>query len=143
MMSKGKQLKHLLIPICIFVLSACGGGGDDSNTTTTANTSTGIEATNSSAPVFSSANTASAPESQLDANYKAVATDADGDTLSYKINGGIDAAAFSINEVSGKLIFNSAPNFEVKASYAVTLAADDNRGRVTTHDVVVTITDVV
>jgi uncharacterized repeat protein (TIGR02059 family) len=40
------------------------------------------------------------------------ASDADGDSLTFSINGGADAAKFSINPGSGALTFLAAPNFE-------------------------------
>ncbi|MEZ5477272.1 MAG: hypothetical protein R3E95_07255 [Thiolinea sp.] len=41
-----------------------------------------------------------------------VAVDADGDTLSYSISGGVDAARFTIGAGSGVLAFATAPDFE-------------------------------
>ncbi|HEX8216588.1 MAG TPA: hypothetical protein VF577_03895 [Allosphingosinicella sp.] len=59
------------------------------------------------------------------------ATDADGDTLTYSIAGGADAALFAIDAVTGALSFLDAPNFETPAD-----AGGDN-----VYDVVVSATD--
>ncbi|MEJ2621222.1 MAG: cadherin domain-containing protein, partial [Candidatus Thiodiazotropha sp.] len=61
-----------------------------------------------------------------------VATDEDsGDTLSYAISGGVDAAQFNINATSGVLVFNTAPDFE---------APTDN-GADNVYNIEVTVTD--
>ena len=60
------------------------------------------------------------------------ATDQDGDTISYSIAGGADAAQFQINAATGALSFRAVPNFEAAAdadrnnSYLVQVAATDN-----------------
>lgn len=64
-----------------------------------------------SAPVFSSSATASAAEDTSGAVYTATATDSDGDTVTYSISGGVDAAVFSIS-ADGALSFSASPNFE-------------------------------
>jgi RTX calcium-binding nonapeptide repeat (4 copies)/Cadherin domain len=59
------------------------------------------------------------------------ASDLDGDALTYSIAGGLDAALFMINAVTGQLSFASAPNFEVPTDnganniYNVTVRASD------------------
>jgi hypothetical protein len=60
-----------------------------------------------------------------------VATDIDGDTVTYAITGGADARRFAINSASGALSFVSAPNFEDPAD------ADANN----IYDVIVTASD--
>ena len=51
------------------------------------------------------------------------ATDADGDTVTYSLTGS-DAADFSISS-AGVITFNTAPDYETKSSYAVTVNAGD------------------
>ena len=56
--------------------------------------------------------------------YTAVATDADGDTLTYSI-GGTDAFALTIDAQTGEVTFNSSPNYEDKAAYNFDVTASD------------------
>lgn len=72
------------------------------------------------------------------------ATDADpGTTISYSINGGADAAKFSINSTTGVLTFITAPDFEnpsdadANNTYLVTVRASDGT---LTDDQAITIT---
>ena len=65
---------------------------------------------NDNAPVFTSPATANVEENQT-AAYTAVATDADGDSLRYSLSG-TDAALFTINETTGEVSFNEAPDVE-------------------------------
>jgi hypothetical protein len=60
-----------------------------------------------------------------------LASDLDGDAISYSISGGADAALFTINATTGALSFVSAPNFEAPAD-----AGGNN-----IYDVVVTASD--
>ena len=64
------------------------------------------------APVFTSANSATALENSTDAFYTATATDANGDFVSYSISGGADAALFSLTSGSGALSFINPPDYE-------------------------------
>ena len=86
---------------------------------------------NNNAPQFTSEATHESPENQLDSGYRATATDADGDALSYSIAGGADAALFAIDGANGALSFLNAPDYENPADangdnvYQLTLAADD------------------
>ncbi len=83
------------------------------------------------APVFVTGPNLSINEnSQLVANI--VATDADvGQTLTYSLAGGADAALFTIDSASGALSFISAPNFE----------APTDSGANNMYDVVVRVSD--
>ena len=56
-------------------------------------------------PEFTSSNEHEADDRRLDTDYIASASDADGDTVSYAIIGGDDAAAFSLDAASGALFF--------------------------------------
>lgn len=61
-------------------------------------------------PMFTSPNTASVAERQTEA-YTAIATDGDGDSLTYGL-AGLDAAQFTIDTQAGTLVFQTAPDFE-------------------------------
>ncbi len=78
-----------------------------------------------------------------------VATDPDaGQSLGYSIDGGADAALFTINAATGALTFTSAPNFEVTADaggnniYDVTVQVADGAGGTDTQAIAVTVTDI-
>ncbi|MXP27196.1 tandem-95 repeat protein, partial [Altererythrobacter indicus] len=76
-----------------------------------------------------------------------VATDVDGDTLSYAITGGADAALFTVG-ADGKLSFVTAPDFEAPGDangdnvYDVIVTVSDGNGASASQSVAVTITDV-
>ncbi len=76
------------------------------------------------------------------------ATDDDGDTLSFAIVGGVDAARFSIDAATGAVSFVTAPDFEFAADsdgdnvYAVEVRVSDGRGGTDTQALEVTVTDV-
>ncbi len=68
------------------------------------------------------------------------ATDADEDTLTYRI-GGTDAAAFAIDSSSGQLRTSASLDYETKSSYTVTFTVSD--GKLTdTITVTINVTDV-
>ena len=77
------------------------------------------------------------------------ATDADGDTLSFAISGGADAARFAINAATGVLSFLAAPDFEAPTDsngdniYQVTVRVTDSTGAQATQTIAVTVNDVV
>lgn len=79
-------------------LAGCGGSGG--SPTPPAN----------SAPTFTSAASITVAENVTGTVYQAVATDPDGDALTYSI-GGVDAARFTMTP-QGALTFNLAPDFE-------------------------------
>lgn len=62
-------------------------------------------------PVFSSNSSVTIAEGQTAATT-VVATDADGDAISYSLVGSDDDQLFSINANSGALVFSTAPDFE-------------------------------
>jgi VCBS repeat-containing protein len=77
------------------------------------------------------------------------ATDADvGQTRSYSIVGGADAAKFTINSMTGALSFASIPNYESPTDsggnnvYDVTVQASDGHGGTATQAIAVTLTNV-
>ncbi len=79
-----------------------------------------------------------------------VAADPDaGQTLTYTIADGADAALFTINPTTGALAFANAPDFEAKADadannvYDVTVQVWDGNGGIDTQAIAVTVTNVV
>ncbi len=91
------------------------------------------------APVITSAASVSVAENQLNA-IDIDATDADGDTITYSINGG-DSASFTINPNSGVVLFKSAPDYETKKIYNFIASANDGVAS-TTQNVTINVTDV-
>ena len=73
------------------------------------------------------------------------ATDSDGDTITYTLEG-TDAASFDIVTVSGAARIQTKSgvtyNHEVKSTYNVVIKADDSNGATDTITVTITITDV-
>ena len=71
-----------------------------------------------------------------------VATDANGDTLTYSLEG-TDASSFRINGSTGQLRTSAALDFETKSTYSVGVTATDLGGLSDTIDVTINVTDVV
>ncbi|MEE6248334.1 MAG: cadherin domain-containing protein, partial [Pseudomonadota bacterium] len=100
----------------VLALSACGGGGGSSG---------------ASAPSYGSGNSRPsidlAASIEVDENQTDVVTvgasDADGDQLSFSLSGD-DASAFNIDS-DGVLTFTTAPDFETKSSYSITVEVSD------------------
>ena len=96
-------------------------------------------------PVFSSPGSVEMAENETATGYTPVATDGDGDSVTYSISGGSDAGDFSL--VAGALQFDTAPDFEGSGSadndndYEVEIEAADGKGGTTTQTVTVTVTD--
>ncbi len=71
------------------------------------------------------------------------ATDADSDTLTYRLNGGVDATHFQIDGTTGVLTFNSPPDFNTPTDadndnhYEVTVQADDGKGGTANQDLTI------
>lgn len=106
------------------------------------------------APVITSNSGCATAALAIDENEIAVTTvaasDPDaGQTVSYTIVGGADAALFTLDPVSGVLTFRTAPNFENPLDadadniYRVIVAASDGNGGVDTQDLSITVRDVV
>ena len=101
------------------------------------------------APVFTSANTASISENATGTLVTLAATDADaGQTLSYAISGGADAALFALDPATNALSFIAPPDFEAHADadgdnvYHVTVEASDGAGGTSTQDIAITVTNI-
>ena len=84
---------------------------------------------NDNTPSFTSPDSADVEENQTLA-YTAMATDGDGDTLTYSLSGA-DAALFMINETTGEVSFIAPPDFE----------NPDDAGRNNVYDITVTASD--
>jgi hypothetical protein len=112
----------------------------------------GINDLDESAPVFTSATTATAIAENSGAGqlvYTAAATDtADVDDLSdttagitYSLGTGGDEAAFSINAATGAVTLTGNPNYEAKSSYSFTVVATDAAGNASSQVVSLAIND--
>ena len=103
---------------------------------------------NDNNPIFTSDTSVDVAENQT-AAYTAVATDADGDVLSYSLSG-TDAGRFTINAATGEVSFNEAPDVENPDDangdnvYDITVTASDNTSGTpdTTQAVAITVTNV-
>ena len=84
---------------------------------------TDVDETENRAPIFTSNAIFNAAENQTSIGT-VTATDEDGDALSYSLSG-TDASAISINSTSGMLVFNNAPDYEIKTSYSVIVTVSD------------------
>ncbi|MEZ5477275.1 MAG: cadherin domain-containing protein [Thiolinea sp.] len=77
-----------------------------------------------------------------------IATDVDGDTLTYSISGGADSGLFTIDGASGVLAFTAAPDFETATDadtngvYEVEVTADDSNGGTDVQALSITVMDV-
>ncbi|VVS96417.1 Cadherin [Sphingomonas sp. EC-HK361] len=104
-------------------------------------------------PVITSNGSGAAASLDIDENATLVttvtATDQDaGQTLTFTIAGGADAALFTVDPVTGVLSFITAPNFESPSDangdnvYRVVVAVNDGNGGVDTQDLSVNVRDV-
>ncbi|MDB4829493.1 cadherin domain-containing protein, partial [Gammaproteobacteria bacterium] len=91
-------------------------------------------------PVFTSSTSFTVDENQNSVDT-VVASDADGDTVTYSILAGVDKDSFAIDSSSGALTFVNAPDYETKTSYEVTVTADDGNLNTTDQSITVTIND--
>ena len=88
------------------------------------------------APVITSNNSFTVNENQSSA-FTVIATDNEGDSLTYSLTG-TDASSFNINSSTGIVTFKTAPDYETKTSYIVTVNASDGTAT-TTQTVTITI----
>ena len=68
-----------------------------------------------------------------------VVADATG-SVSYSISGG-DSSSFTIDSSTGVITFNTAPDFETRDTYTLTVTAIDSAGHTTTQDVTIHISN--
>lgn len=120
-----------------------GKGGTSSATVSLTVTS----ATVNTAPTITTAAALSVNEN-ASAAATVAATDPDGDTLTYAISGGADAARFKIDAKTGALSFVTAPNYEAPADvgannvYNVSVTASDGVNAAVSKALSVTVKDV-
>ena len=75
-------------------------------------------------------------------------TDPENGTVTYSITGGADAAKFSVDPMTGVLVFNTAPDFEIPTDvglnnvYDVQVTATDPMGGTDVQNIAVTVTNV-
>lgn len=97
-------------------------------------------------PEFTSPSAFSVTENQLLAAQLS-AFDADGDTLTYSIAGGLDADLFTIDAATGAISFKIAPDFEAPGDaggnnvYDIDVAVDDGRGLVGEASLAISVTN--
>lgn len=99
------------------------------------------------APIILTDSMVSVPENQiLVLNVEATDdNDIEGDGLLYSISGGIDAALFSIDAVSGEVVFNTAPDFEMPEDvdednlYQLELTVTDSAGLFSAQELLITV----
>ena len=119
-----KMSKNYLLGFSILFLAACGGSGAGP-------TGSSGPGTSNSAPVITSGNTYSVAENTT-AIGTVTATDADGDSLAYFIQGD-DSSLVTL--AGGTLTFNAAPDFEAPADansdnvYEVTVVVSDGSAK--------------
>ncbi len=73
--------------------------------------------------------------------FTAAATDPDGDTLTYSLVPGGDAAAFTIDAATGIVTINAIPDFETKSAYSFSVKASDASGSFSTQAVTLGVND--
>ena len=93
-------------------------------------------------PYFTSATNPAVDENQQSVITLA-ATDEDGDTLTFAIDGGTDASLFTVNSSTGVLTFVSShtPDYETKTSYSITVSVSDGTAT-TQQNLTVTINNI-
>ena len=97
-----------------------------------------FESGSNNPPVITSGSTFTAAENQTSVGT-VTATDEDGDNLTFTLSG-TDASSLSINS-SGVITFNTAPDYETKTSYSVTVTVSDGTDSVS-QAITISITDV-
>ena len=129
----------------ITVFVSDGNGGSDS-ITVTINVTDVNEPSANNPPIFMEGNTATRTIAENAAageniGTAVVATDPDGDVLTYTL-GGTDAAAFNCVSPTGQLKTRAALDYETKSSYAVVVFASDSKGGTDSITVTINVTDV-
>ena len=123
------------------IVSVSDGNGGSDRITVTINVT---DVDENRAPVFASERTTRSVAENTAAGENignpVGATDADNDTLTYTLLGGVDEASFSIVSTSGQLQTSAALDYETKTSYSVTVSVSDGRdGRDGSDTIIVTI----
>jgi uncharacterized protein YjiK len=137
----------------VYEVTVLASDGSRSDTQALSVTVTDVVNENNNPPVITSDGGGATASKSVPENETAVtdvdATDPDaGDTLSYSISGGPDAARFQIDGSSGILTFVTAPNFEAPTDqggnnvYDVTVSVSDGNGGSDSQAIAVTVTNV-
>ncbi|TQV79437.1 hypothetical protein FKG94_11245 [Exilibacterium tricleocarpae] len=123
------------------LIAASASSGGDSPASPT-------EPRNKEAPVFTSGSGEAMVEISVDegevAVYRAEATDADSDILTYSLSG-TDAALFNLDANTGELTFKEAPDYEslgINHTYDISITARDRDGLSANQDVIISVSDV-
>ncbi|MFT3725591.1 MAG: PQQ-dependent sugar dehydrogenase [Hyphomonadaceae bacterium] len=141
----------LLAALALSAVSCGGGGGDSPPPPPSPPTSPPPPPPppgGSGAPTFTSSATVSVRENVIGVIYRPVATDPNGDTITYGATiGGPDAARFVMNPVTREVRFAAAPDFEASNDagannvYDISFTASDGANTVT-QNVAVTVANV-
>jgi len=121
--------------------------GSASVTVTDWTTGTNSVVSYNQAPSITSGGSASFAENSAGTAYTATGTDPNSDPLTYTL-GGVDAARFNINTISGAVTFKAAPNFEAPTDagannvYDITVTAFDGSLSSAAQPVAITVTNV-
>ena len=135
-------LRLFVLTLLSALLVGCGGGGSGRQQPPPLNPGP----PGNEAPVFTSSTTATVNENQTTA-YTAVATDPDGDTLTYSLDG-TDGSFFSIDERTGVVSFGDAPDYENPGDedrnnvYEIAVTATDSDGLHASQNVTITVSNV-
>ncbi len=127
------------------ILAACGGGGGGSDGGGYSSDDSGYGSSNSAPTWSTSSEAVQIPENSTQVPLTAKASDADGQSLTYTLEGE-DAELFNVTS-TGELSFTSEPDFETRQDvgsdnvYNVTIVASDGAARASLS-VSVTVTDV-
>ncbi len=108
---------------------------DGTNEATITVTINVIDETENRAPVFTDGSSTSRSVAEntgsgVDIGTAVAATDADGDTLTYSLDG-TDDAAFTINSITGQLRTHTALDHETQSSYTVIITVSDGTDKAT------------
>jgi hypothetical protein len=124
---------RFILTFFIFSLAGCGGGGGNTSMPETP------APPSNNPPVFTSSSTFDVEENQISIGTL-VATDSDGDAVSYSVSGD-DASAVNIDSSTGALSFVEPPDYESVKSYSITAIASDGTDE-TTQSLSVAITNI-
>ena len=144
---KNQALRITALGMYFLVVSACGGGsGGGNNSQPPSVPSQVISEPANTAPAIDISSTVTVQENQINV-LTAVVSDADsGDTLTLSISGGQDAALFSIDNDSGLITFNTAPDYEAPSDadatndYEIQVSVSDGKESVA-RSVIVSVSD--
>ena len=115
--------RHYCALAAVATLMACGGGGGGSEGGSYNSSDSGYGSTNSAPTWSASSEAVQIPENSTDVPLAATASDADGQSLTYSLEGE-DAERFTLTS-TGDLSFTSAPDFEAAQDVGCLLYTSD------------------